>query len=292
MVSSVFRLTRPLARVSGARFAAGMTPAAAALPTAWGSEPWRYSKDAFLQLVQKGTSDPKSPEASELGQFLIQMFHQFDYNLDGKMKPAEFDWLCEDIMLLPRRFGFAKSSLVMYGSEEKRTAARRAIFDAIDATQGEPRGWIAAPEFLVWAKAHIGGNAAKLAVEEKKKVNFHDLSGCTAEEFTEAMSAAVKDRTSKEFANLYEFIMAIFVEESFTGYGDISFEEFQCILRRIFAPARSFGLEPAEGSVEELKVVFDSLTENRKDLAADKIGFQQFLDWVVKHIATKQLQSE
>lgn len=272
--SSVFRRTRPLVRVSGARFA-----------SEWGSEPWRYSKDAFLEIIEGARRDGQSVQGKEFGKFLTFAFHQFDYNRDGKINPQEFDWLVEDLMLLPRRYGFVKGSSEIYESEAQRIEVRMKIFESIDRAKGEPSGLITTPEFLEWAKAHFLESAVEWQRDGGTNLDFYKLDGITKEQFVQAMTNAVNDRTSKEFAKVYEWLMAIFVEETAGAYGDITFDEFQRILTRFFAPARSFGLGPSEMSADETKAVFDSLCEVRKDMAGDVIGFQALLDWVAARIA-------
>merc|ERR1712232_159263 len=111
--------------------------------------------------------------------------------------------------------------------------------------------------------AHFMESAVEWQRESSTNLDFYRLDGITREQFVQAMTNAVADRSSKEFAKIYEFLMHIFVEETAGAYGDITFEEFQRILARFFAPMRHFGLGPAEMSVDESKAVFDSLCEVR-----------------------------
>lgn len=278
IASSVLRRTGPVSRMSSVKFAS-------ALPSSWGSEPWRYDKDEFLKMVNGAKQNEQSQGGKELGKYLTLAFHQFDYNLDGNINSNEFDWLVEEILLLPRRYGCVKSSVDIYGSEAQRTKARAKIFEDIDRAKGEPNGFITAPQFLQWAKGHFSESVDEWQSASNTNLDFYNLEGITKEQFVQAMTSAIGDRTSKEFAKVYEFLMAIFVEETAGAYGDITFEEFRRILARFFLPARSFGLGPAEMNAEEAKAVFDSLCETRKDMAGDVIGFQALLNWVSDRIA-------
>merc|ERR1711865_1090380 len=99
----------------------------------WGAEGWRHNKTDFAHWVKEASTQPNSKAKREFYGFLQLAFGDVDVDKDGKINAQEFDYLCEKVAAMPRRFGYAPSWEAEYGgSIEKRTAARKAMFDAVD----------------------------------------------------------------------------------------------------------------------------------------------------------------
>merc|ERR1712124_146350 len=115
-------------------------------------------------------------------------FGDVDVDKDGKINAQEFDYLCEKVAAMPRRFGFAPTWEAEYGgSIEKRTAARKAMFDAVDSKQGAVRGWIGAAQFTDWATTHIAGKIAE--IDTASEVDFYHVANYSEADFLKALRA-------------------------------------------------------------------------------------------------------
>merc|ERR1712025_1449998 len=100
----------------------------------------------------------------------------------------EFNKLLEKVAALPRRFGLAPSWQVEYGTVEKRDAARKAMFAAIDGF--EPRGKIALGQFLTWSRSHLAGKAATIG-DITGDVAFRNIQSYTSEQYLAFLDKAV-----------------------------------------------------------------------------------------------------
>merc|ERR1711862_1043195 len=96
------------------------------------------------------------PEARELYGFLALSFADVDTDKDGFINAPQFNRLCEKVAALPRRFGMAPSWQAEYGNDvNKRDAARKVMFDEIDAKHGPGRNKIGLHQWVDWATSHI-----------------------------------------------------------------------------------------------------------------------------------------
>merc|ERR1711907_222159 len=110
----------------------------------------------------------------------------------------------------PRRFGLAPSWQAEYGgSVAKRTAARKAMFDAIDAKAGTSRGWIGCAQFVDWAFTHVAGKAGTIGATE---VDLYHVQNYSEGDLLKTLEVACSDKNSREYAGLYEFLLTLFVE--------------------------------------------------------------------------------
>merc|ERR1711862_113554 len=127
------------------------------------AEAWGHDKSAFAQWCSDASKNPNSKAKRELYGFLTMAFGDVDVDKDGKINAQEFDFLCEKVASMPRSFGLAPSWQAEYGgSVDKRTAARKVMFDAIDAKAGSARGWIGCAQFVDWAFTHVAGKAGTI----------------------------------------------------------------------------------------------------------------------------------
>jgi len=212
---------------------------------------------------------------------LTMAFGDVDVDKDGKINGAEFDFLCEKVASMPRRFGLAPSWQAAYGgSVEKRTAGRKAMFDTIDSKQGAARGWIGCAQFVDWANTHIAGKVSTLGAGE---VDLYHVASYGEADLLRVLEAAVTNKNSIEYAGLYEFLLTLFVEVDENCRGEISFAEFNGLVERAAVVPRTFGLAPPDGTAEERKAIFGSMDDTKTGL----ITFRKFLEWVVVHLGAK-----
>merc|ERR1712023_430745 len=222
-----------------------------------GAEGWRHNKTDFAHWVKEASTQPNSKAKREFYGYLQMAFGDVDVDKDGKINAQEFDYLCEKVAAMPRRFGFAPSWESEYGgSIEKRTAARKAMFDAVDSKQGAARGWIGAAQFTDWATTHIAGKIAE--IDTASEVDFYHVANYAEADFLKAIEVAVTNKNSREYASLYEFLLTAFVETDATCRGEITYAEFN-------------------------KLIFESMDDTKTGL----ITFRKFLEWTVTHTAGK-----
>merc|ERR1711976_1059718 len=177
---------------------------------------------------------------------------------------AEFDGLCEDVASLPRRFGLAPSWEKEYGTVERRTASRKAMFDMLDLRQGPPRGWIGLEQFVNWATDHLITKVATIDIHAD--VDYYHIEQYGEHQYLTHLEEAVTNPTSRAHASLYEFLLAIFTE-------------FDQLLSRAAEVPRTFGLAPPEASKETRKKFFD----NMEDKQMGGVTFRLLLAWTIEH---------
>merc|ERR1712096_444799 len=131
---------------------------------------------------------------------------------------------------MPRRFGLAPSWQAEYGgSVDKRTAARKAMFDAIE-------------------------------------VDLYHIANFSEADFLKTIETAVTDKNSREYAGLYEFLLTLFVEVDEACKGEITFGQFNSLVERAAIVPRTFGLAPPDGTAEERKAIFSSMDDTKTGL--------------------------
>jgi len=255
------------------------TFATAASP--WGSDIWRYDKNSFLEWAAKASADPNSVARRELYGMLAMRFGDTDVDKDGKINHQEFDRLCEDVASLPRRFGLAPSWEKEYGTVERRTASRRAMFDMLDLRQGAPRGWIGLEQFVKWAIDHLITKVA--SIDMHADVDYYHIENYGEIQYLAHLEKAVTQPNSEEHATLYEFLLAIFTEADARSTGVITFKEFDGLLSRAAEVPRFFGLAPPDASKEIRKKFFDTM----EDKQMGGVTFRMFLAWTMEHSKAK-----
>merc|ERR1712078_762042 len=74
-----------------------------------GAEGRRHNKTDFAHWVKEASTQPNSKAKREFYGYLQMSFGDVDVDKDGKINAQEFDYLCEKVAAMPRRFGFAPS---------------------------------------------------------------------------------------------------------------------------------------------------------------------------------------
>lgn len=256
-------------------------------PSPWGAASWRVDRTEFLTFCRAAAADTPSQAKREWNGFLNLAFADVDKSKTGMISPAEFDELCEKVASLPRRFGLAPSWEQEYGgSIEKRMAARREMFNKIDAMNGPARGWIGPAQFVRWATDHVAGKVAgnvEARSSTGKMVDYYHIEDYDKEDFLRALRVAVTDKKSPEHARLYEFLLTVFVEEDHECRGVVCFDGFERLVDRAAKVPRTFGLAPKETSKESLKELYDSMEDKR----LKGVTFRKFLQWSNEHLLRK-----
>lgn len=244
----------------------------------WGTDAWRHDKAAFADWCRKGTAPGANKEKKEFYGFLGTAFGDVDANNDGIIDGPEFDTLCEKVAALPRRFGFAPSWEKEYGGDlQRRTDARKAIFDSIDTKNGPARGTIGLGQFVTWANAHVAKKVG--TVDLKSRVDFNHIEGYDEKTFLSYLDHALTNPTSSAFTTYYQFLLKIFIEADKDCKGTISRAQLDPLLERAAQVPRQFGLAPMTASKEFRDAVFASMDTNN----SGNVTFRKFLRWTVEH---------
>jgi len=253
----------------------------------WGSEIWKVDRTVFVATCRAASAPEPSDAKRKWSGFLSLAFADVDASKTGKINAAQFDILCENVASLPRRFGLAPTWEEEYGgSIERRTAARQAMFDKIDAMHGPARGWIGLAQFIHWATAHVAGKTAG-NVEARsatgKMVDFYHVEDYDKDAFLMAIKAAIRDQKSPEFRRLYEFLLTVFVEEDQDCRGVVCRDGFERLIDRAALIPRQFELAPPTASAERINTLYKDMEDPRMK----GVTFRKFLDWSVKHLEEK-----
>ena len=233
------------------------------------------------RFVEHGLLPGMVHRGRELYGMLAMRFGDTDVDNDGKINAAEFDSLCEDIASLPRRFGLAPSWEKEYGTIERRTASRKAMFDMLDLRQGPPRGWIGLEQCVNWATDPLITKVATIDI--KADVDYYRIEQYGEHQYLTHLEEAVTDSASRAHASLYEFLLAIFTECDGRSTGVLTFAEFDVLLSRAAEVPRTFGLAPPEASKEIREKFFDRM----KDKQMGGVTFRMLLAWTVQHSKDK-----
>jgi hypothetical protein len=253
----------------------------AAVPSPWGSDSWRYDKNAFQAWVAEAVGKKGSKAQRELYGELAMRFGDVDVDKDGKINAAEFDMLCEDVASLPRRFGLAPSWEKEYGTVERRTASRKAMFDMIDLRQGPARQWVGLEQFVRWATDHILTKVG--TIDTAAEVDLYHVEQYGETQVLAFLDKATGDVTSREHASLYEFLLAVFTEMDSRSAGVLNYKEFDALLSRAAEVPRTFGLAPPDASPEFRKAAFDKM----EDKLMGGVTFRTLVEWTVDHTRGK-----
>ena len=190
--------------------------------------------------MKEASTEPHSKAKREFYGYLQMSFGDVDVDKDGKINAQDFNDLCEKVAAMPRRFGFAPSWESEYGgSIEKRTAARKAMFGAVYSKQGAAGGWIGAAQITDWATTHIAGKIAE--IDTASEVDFYHVANYSQADFLKAIEIAVTNENSREYASLYEFLLTAFVKTDAICRGEITYAEFNKLIKCAAAVPRTFG---------------------------------------------------
>jgi len=112
----------------------------------------------------------------------------------------------------PTAVALAPSLEKEYGTNERRTASRKAMVDMLDLCQGPPRGWTGLEQFVNWATDHLITKVA--TIESGTDVDHCYFEQHGEHQYLTHMEQAVTDPASRAHASLYEFLLAIFTKFS------------------------------------------------------------------------------
>jgi hypothetical protein len=90
------------------------------------------TKEEFISFMHQAMHDKHSPAYGELYSFLVACFVRADTNMDGRVYLDMFDSLIDEAAAMPRLYGYAPKSEVMFPSVALRKAARAKMFAAMD----------------------------------------------------------------------------------------------------------------------------------------------------------------
>lgn len=244
----------------------------------WGADAWRYDKDAFKKWVAASAVEG-SIESKQMYAHFAMCFGDCDVDKTGFINASQFDRLLEITAALPRRFGLAPSWRVEYGTIENRHRARKAMFDAIDGTDGTPKGKIAMYQFIRWARQHIAAKAPQIG-DMQGDVALRHVEDYTVEEYVAWLDQAVNNPDSGASANLYNYLLTSFVEADEGGKGRISLEEFDRLIDIAAKTPRFFKLAPDTSDPATRKAMFDAMDTNKTGF----VTFRKFLEFVRGHV--------
>lgn len=245
------------------------------------------SKEMFIKFVKAAAASKKTPEYEELHHFLLQCFQECDLDFDGVIKLEEFDNLVERAGSLPRKWGFAPTTLEMFKTPEQRIAFRTKIFNDINKAKS---GSIYFDEWMDWCYEHVCQKARTLnEAEAQSKMET------SAQDFSAWVLAAASSRESPEYKELYHFLHECFMRADDDNSGLVDMWEFDKMIELAAAAPRRFGFAPPtnktykndEERIAARKVMFDAIAAKNQRNFRDKIGFNAWLEWAYAHICEK-----
>jgi len=244
-------------------------------------------KDMFVQFVKKAAASKDSPEYEELHYYLMQCFVECDLDFDGLIRPEDFDNLVERAGSLPRKWGFAPTTIEMFKTDADRESFRRKIFAEINKSGSRT---IHFDEWLNWSYQHICDKAKTI-----KDSDSRSKMSTNKEDFKEWVVAAAKSRQSTEYKEMYHFLHECFMRADEQQTGLVDAAGFDKMIELAAAAPRKFGFAPPTNQTyktdEERKAARDKMfaeiaSKNRRSFR-DKIPFQSWLAWSYAHICGK-----
>ncbi len=112
------------------------------------------TREEFGVWMREAITDRSSIAYQEVYSFLVSCFVRADKDKNGKVTAAHFDTLVEEAASLPRKYGFAPKTSILYPSDKERLAARAEQFKQLD-TNGS--GFITLEDWISYTMDHITG---------------------------------------------------------------------------------------------------------------------------------------
>jgi len=245
------------------------------------------NKEMFIKFIKAAAESKKSPEYEELHYFLMECFVECDLDFDGLIHPADFDNLVERAGALPRKWGFAPTTVEMFKTVQQKQDFRQKIFKEIN-TSGN--GTIHFDEWLNWSYQHICKKASTLSLADAQSKMEK-----SAPDFKAWIIAAAKSRESSEYKELYHFLHECFMRADVKQTGLIDAEEFDKMVELAAAAPRRFGYAPPtsktyksnEDRIKARTEMFNQIASRNRRSFRDKIPFQSWLAWAYAHICAK-----
>jgi len=241
------------------------------------------TREEFVVFIRQAINDPKSSAATELYNFLTACFTRADDNGEGRVYINKFDALIEEAGALPRKYGFAPKTEVLYPSDALRQAGRTKWFNEMDAAK---KGFITLNDWIGFAKKHI---LAKL-IQLPKDVLGGSAADVTKQDFISFIKRAVNKQTP-EYKELYFFLLKTFQAGDVNQAGQVDPVAFDKMIEEAAAAPRRFGLAPKTSDMFKDDA---SRLKKRKEYFATMdvdnngtITFDEWLDYAHKHIVSK-----
>mmetsp|Transcript_51735 Transcript_51735/g.147475 ORF Transcript_51735/g.147475 Transcript_51735/m.147475 type:complete len:547 (+) Transcript_51735:118-1758(+) len=243
-------------------------------------------KSGFLQFLRTAVSNRTSVEYQELYQFLFKNFVLADTDQKGSVTFEQFDHLVELSANAPRSLDLAPPTEKMFKSNGERRAARKKLFDSMDADKG---GAISFDEYLKYTITHIAEKVSSKAAEEP--VFAAPKWQTTASAFAPWVRKAIEQPRSEERRELYTFLSDCFMDADADRDGFVNSEEFDFLCEKAAALPRRFGLAPSwrdlYSTVEGRQVARLELFKKVDSSKRGTIGMDDWIQYSFKHIEEK-----
>eukprot|EP00418_Pyrodinium_bahamense_P031192 CAMPEP_0179133516 /NCGR_PEP_ID=MMETSP0796-20121207/63495_1 /TAXON_ID=73915 /ORGANISM="Pyrodinium bahamense, Strain pbaha01" /LENGTH=413 /DNA_ID=CAMNT_0020832479 /DNA_START=21 /DNA_END=1262 /DNA_ORIENTATION=- len=250
-------------------------------------------KGQFIRFVLALAAGGKSSrEYKQMYQFLLKCFTDADNNFDGRVGYLEFETLIDAAAFLPRRFGYAPSTPELYASDFDRVKQRLQLFNGLKPKKAKAinkqSGTYDYISFHTWLKYCLGHITEKAPLLEDEKPHSRILKG--GEEFQAFILKAVESRKSREYKELYHYVLRCFVTADKDLDGQVDKAGFN-VMMDTEAP-RLFGFSPAAleqeySSKEEKEAARSKIFEGLDPEGCGLIGFDAWLEYVYTHICAE-----
>merc|ERR1712187_16883 len=175
-------------------------------------------------------------------------------------------------------YGLAPLNAEMFKSEDERIAARKKHFESMDADKS---GYISFEEWLEFTYSHVCAKARQIVPTDQG----HPLGSMSREEFIAFSRKATSEKSSPEYAKLYQFLLDCFRSADSDYDGKVDVEEFDMMVELAAKDVRRLGLAPTHKQM--YKKLFQAMDADRSGF----IGFEEWLQYSVKHITEKVAQA-
>jgi len=241
----------------------------------------------FVKFIKKATASKDTAEYAELRHFLMDCFVECDTDFDGLVKADTFDDMVERAGVLPRKWGFAPTTVEMFKSPEEIKSFREKTFKEINKSG---TGAIPFDEWLDWSYSHVCAKGKLLSLDYAET-----RMATSADDFKLFIVNSAKSRHCPEFKELYHFLKGCFDKADRKAMGLIGAEEFDEMVELAGAAPRKFGFAPPSASTYASDAArISARTQMFKEIAAknkrgmkDKLSFNAWLEWAYSHICEK-----
>jgi len=245
------------------------------------------NKEMFVKFVKEAAQSKESPEYEELHYYLMQCFVECDLDFDGLIRFEDFGNLVERAGALPRKWGFAPTTIEQFKTESDLQQFRKKTFAEVNKSGS---GTIHFDEWLEWSYKHIQGKAASI-----KEADAASKMNTTKEDFKAWVVAAAKDRKSAEYKELYHFLHEAFMRADEEQTGLVDTAGFDKMIELAASAPRKFGYAPPtnqtyktdEDRIKARNKMFEEIAAKNRRSFRDKIPFQSWLKWSYEHVCMK-----
>lgn len=253
-------------------------------------------KSQFINFVKGVAKGTESPEYQRMYHFLLKCFTEADNNFDGRVGFQEFETLIEIAAFLPRRYGFAPSTPEMYATDFDRVKQRLKLFNSLHpsraAALNKQAGTYDYISFATWLKYAISHITEKAALLESEALHCQMLG--SRDEFQEFIIAACSSRRSRQYKELYHFLLKCFTEADKDFDGLIDNDDFAVLVDIAAQAPRMFGFAPPVSETyktqEEMNEARAAIFRNLDKKSIGYINFDTWLEYIYTHICEKTSQ--